>query len=117
MLCVYTAINAHFQRHIIAHILQLTGLNEMHISERCCLQIGPGVVYLVFDWLNCKCAMLQHLTPTEPLMQKLVHNMYAARSIPAPMAKLLMIGEAMQVKFTSNGSLLICGTVECIWNI
>lgn len=65
---------------------------------RCvCLQIGPGVVYLMFESMFGRGVFVQSLTPVEPLMQKLVHNIYVSWTMPIPVAKFYMLGEALQV--------------------
>lgn len=38
------------------------------------------------------------LTPTEPLVQKMVHNIYATWTMPTVIAKFFMMGEAIHVR-------------------
>ena len=61
------------------------------------LQIGPGIVYLTFHSPIGSGTFVQHLIPTEPLVQKLVHNLYYQKSYPAFIAKFFLLGEAIQV--------------------
>lgn len=61
-------------------------------------QIGPGIVYLTFQSPLGNGAFLHHITPTEPLLQKLVHNIYIQRYSPTVVANFLMLGEAIQVE-------------------
>lgn len=62
------------------------------------MQIGPGIVYLSIDGSVVKGAYLHILTPVEPMMQKLVHNIYLHWAIPNFVAKFFMIGEAIQIE-------------------
>lgn len=61
------------------------------------LQIGPGIVFLTFHSPIGSGTFVQHLIPTEPLVQKLVHNLYYQKSYPAFIAKFFLLGEAIQV--------------------
>ena len=59
-------------------------------------QIGPGIVYLVFDSMFGRGVFVQSITPVEPLVQKLVHNVYLDWKLPKILAKFFMYGEAIQ---------------------
>lgn len=61
-------------------------------------QIGPGVVYLQFESMFGRGVYIQSLTPLEPMVQKLVHNIYVSWTMPVPVAKFYMLGEALQVE-------------------
>lgn len=61
-------------------------------------QIGPAIVYLEFDSFFGKGVYIQSLTPVEPMVQKLVHNIYVEKWCPTIMAKFMMLGEAIQVR-------------------
>lgn len=61
------------------------------------LQIGPGIVYLTFDSPIGSGGFMQHLVPTEPLLQKFVQNLYFQKNIPAFIGKFFLLGEVIQV--------------------
>ena len=61
------------------------------------LQIGPGIVYLEFESFVGRGVFIQSLTPVEPMVQKLVHNIYMHWAVPNFIAKFFMFGEAIQV--------------------
>jgi len=66
-------------------------------SDVCILQIGPGIVYLMFDSFFGSGVFIQSLIPVEPMVQKLVHNIYVHWAVPNFIAKFFMLGEAIQV--------------------
>lgn len=55
-------------------------------------------MYLEFEGKFGKGVYTHLLTPVGPLMQKLVHNLYAHWTMPIPVAKFFMLGEALQVR-------------------
>lgn len=61
------------------------------------LQIGPGVVYLMFESFFGKGVFIHNMLPVEPLVQKLVHNIYIHWTVPNIIAKFFMLGEAIHV--------------------
>ena len=62
-----------------------------------CSQIGPSLVYLEFDGFFGRGVFIQTVLPLEPLVQKVVHNIYVNSWMPTFIAKLYMLGEALQV--------------------
>ena len=56
------------------------------------------MVYLFFKSMLGDGVFVQSLTPMEPLVQKLVHNIYINWKTPIPIAKFFMLGEAIQVR-------------------
>lgn len=62
------------------------------------MQVGPGIVYLKFDSFFGKGVFIQSLSPVEPMVQKLTHNIYIHWSVPNFIAKFFMLGEAIQVE-------------------
>ncbi len=60
-------------------------------------QIGPGIVYLTYDSLFGKGAYLQSLTPVEPLVQKMIHQVWFEWYVPPVVAKFFLLAEAMMV--------------------
>ncbi|PVD22374.1 hypothetical protein C0Q70_18184 [Pomacea canaliculata] len=59
-------------------------------------QIGPGVVYLDFESIFGRGVFIMSLTPVEPLLQKMVHNIYATWYTPIPIVKFFLVAEALQ---------------------
>ncbi|XP_059475988.1 cholesterol 7-desaturase nvd 1 [Neocloeon triangulifer] len=62
------------------------------------VQIGPGYVELSIDTTFGKAVILQSVTPVGPMLQRVIHRMYAAPSMPAPFATVIMLGEAIMFK-------------------
>ena len=60
-------------------------------------QIGPGFVYLDFDSFFGRGIFIEVLTPVEPMVQKLVHNIYMHWAIPNFITKFYINGLAIQV--------------------
>ena len=60
-------------------------------------QIGPGIVYLMFDCVFGRGAFLQSLTPVEPLHQKMIHQVWFDWYVPPIFAKFFLLAEAMMV--------------------
>lgn len=83
----------------VSHDLKLFGFSLPFLKILVkAMQIGPGIVYLSIDGSVVKGAYLHILTPVEPMMQKLVHNIYLHWAIPNFVAKFFMIGEAIQIE-------------------
>jgi cholesterol 7-dehydrogenase len=55
------------------------------------------VVYLTFECMLGNGVYIQSLTPVEPMVQKLVHNIHISWKTPTFVAKFMMLGEAIQV--------------------
>lgn len=95
----HPAPEEHIGTMTLTHCLYLFGkemnLIDMTVKAR---QIGPGIVYLTFQSPLGNGAFLHHITPSEPLLQKLVHNIYIQRYSPTVVANFLMLGEAIQVE-------------------
>ena len=62
------------------------------------VQIGPSIVYLLFETPLGSGCYIQTLTPIEPLTQRVVHNIYFQRNYPTVLAKFFMLGEALMVE-------------------
>ncbi|GAB1610547.1 cholesterol 7-desaturase-like [Argonauta hians] len=81
----------------LKHVVQFFGipftLLNLDISAR---QIGPAVVYLEFQCMFGKGVFIQNVLPIEPMVQKVVHNIYVSKSIPSLFAKFVLYGEAIQ---------------------
>ncbi|XP_078326033.1 cholesterol 7-desaturase nvd-like [Crassostrea virginica] len=93
------APNEHIGTLQLTHSMNLFGKAfrpiDMDVTAQ---QIGPGIVYLTFHSPIGSGTFVQHLIPTEPLVQKLVHNLYYQKSYPAFIAKFFLLGEAIQVE-------------------
>lgn len=61
-------------------------------------QIGPGLVHLTLETTLGRCVLVQTVTPIEPFVQLVIHRLYAAPSVVAPYAKLILWGEAIMVR-------------------
>ena len=81
--------------------------NKIKISENVCFlnnisssilfQIGPGIVYLDFDSFFGRGIFLEILTPVEPMVQRLSHNIYMHWAVPNFITKFYMNALAIQV--------------------
>lgn len=83
----------------LTHDMKVFGYNfswlNMSVHAR---QIGPGLVYLEFESFFGKGVFIQSLVPVEPMVQKLVHNLYIHWAVPNCIAKFFLVGEAIQVE-------------------
>ncbi|KAH3794564.1 hypothetical protein DPMN_148101 [Dreissena polymorpha] len=61
-------------------------------------QVGPGIVYLKFESFFGTGVFIQSLTPVEPMLQKLTHNIYMNWAVPNCIAKFFMYGECVHVE-------------------
>ena len=61
-------------------------------------QVGPALVYLVFDCPFGKGAFVQSLLPVGPLEQIVTHEVWGEWKLPSVVAKFMLQGEAMQVE-------------------
>ena len=61
------------------------------------LQVGPGLVNLRFQSAFGNGVFIQTLTPEEPMLQRLTHEIYFNWWMPALLPKLMLRGEAVQV--------------------
>lgn len=59
-------------------------------------QIGPGIVYLNFDSFFGKGIFIEILTPVEPMVQRLSHNIYMHWAVPMFIKKFYMNALAIQ---------------------
>ncbi|WAR31570.1 NVD-like protein [Mya arenaria] len=83
----------------LTHDLSLFGISLPFVKLNVhAFQIGPAIVYLKFESFFGRGVFIQSLTPTEPLVQKLVHNIYIHWSVPNFIAKFFMYGECVQVE-------------------
>ncbi|XP_046360935.1 cholesterol 7-desaturase nvd-like [Haliotis rufescens] len=91
--------DGHIGQIKLQHSINMFGIHippvDLNISAQ---QIGPGVVYLEFTSMFGKGVFIQSLTPVEPMVQKLVHNIYVHWTMPTFIAKFFMFGEAIQVE-------------------
>jgi len=85
----------HLATSYLRHDLRLFNkfpLIIMHVQAK---QIGPGVVHLTIDTSLGPCVLVQTVTPTEPMMQRVINRFYTASSVIAPYAKLILWGEIL----------------------
>lgn len=61
-------------------------------------QVGPAIVYLIFDCPFGKGAFVQSLLPVGPLEQVVTHEVWGEWKLPTIVAKTMLQGEAMQVE-------------------
>lgn len=65
-------------------------------------QIGPGLVHLTFDSSFGRCVLIETVTPTEGMVQRVLHRLYAPSSMLAPIANFFIWGEAVMVRDDYN---------------
>lgn len=83
----------------LTHTLSITG-KELHILDLTvkARQIGPGLVYLTFDSTFGSGCFLHSLTPTEPLIQRALFQVYFTWYIPSCVGKFYLFSEALQLE-------------------
>ncbi|XP_043914350.1 cholesterol 7-desaturase nvd-like isoform X2 [Protopterus annectens] len=90
--------NKHCSQMFLKHALLLFGKNcpmlNMGVIAR---QVGPGLVYLIFDE-TCfgRGVILHSVTPVEPLLQHVSHSIYYQANIPAFIPKYMLRAECIQ---------------------
>ncbi|KAL4219145.1 hypothetical protein ACF0H5_021727 [Mactra antiquata] len=83
----------------VVHDLVLFGIPLPFLKLKVnALQIGPGVVYLMFESFFGKGVFIHNLIPVEPIVQKLIHNIYIQWYVPNIVAKFFMLGEAIHIE-------------------
>jgi cholesterol 7-dehydrogenase len=87
----------------LTHVLKILSFKCLHI-ESDIRQIGPAYVILILKTIFGRIAILQTVTPVEPLVQKLSHFFYAPRHL------------AWFVKFIIWGETVNVGRDVMIWN-
>jgi cholesterol 7-dehydrogenase len=60
-------------------------------------QVGPGLVNLHFKTPFGDVAIVQSVTPVEPMVQRMLHRVYCSRFVPTFVAKIILYVEALQV--------------------
>ncbi|XP_070532112.1 cholesterol 7-desaturase nvd-like isoform X1 [Ptychodera flava] len=89
------------EKHIgvlsLTHRMTLFGIPiapvEMTVKAQ---QIGPGIVYLQFaNWIGTS-ALLHHVTPVEPLLQRVTHTIDSSPTVPTFLSKFYLHGEIVQ---------------------
>ena len=60
-------------------------------------QIGPGVVHLTFDSIFGRCILIETVTPIEPMVQRVLHRLYAPPLMMGPIGNFFVWGEAIMV--------------------
>ena len=82
----------------IRHDFRLFGRLPFILMDVEAKQIGPGLVHLTLGTTLGKCILVQTVTPIEPFVQRVIHRLYAAPSVVAPYANLILWGEAIMVQ-------------------
>ncbi len=73
-------------------------MTQSSVGQVDAVQIGPGLVHLHLTVGGLgRGVMLQSVTPTEPMLQRVAHLFYTEPGFPAPMAKLVLHGESIMV--------------------
>lgn len=68
------------------------------------VQVGPGLVMMDLSQAFLgKGLIIQTVTPLEPLLQHVVHQIYLPRNIPSFIAKLILWAEGVQVRGGAGG--------------
>ncbi|XP_045204735.1 cholesterol 7-desaturase nvd-like isoform X2 [Mercenaria mercenaria] len=62
------------------------------------MQIGPAIVHITMEGIFFKCILLHVVTPMEPVVQKVVQNIYVHWALPNIIAKIFLAGDAIQVE-------------------
>ncbi|KAF2363506.1 Rieske [2Fe-2S] iron-sulfur domain [Trinorchestia longiramus] len=91
--------NAHTATVSIEHTFRLTPgslkLFNMTVEAQ---QIGPGLVHLHLDTSLGRGVLVQTVTPTGPLSQKITHHLYSSSTFLAPFAKFVLHSEACHLE-------------------
>lgn len=83
---------------------------EIYIS---CLQVGPGVVFLLFEHRFLGRGVMMHcVTPVEPLLQCVSHTIFYQNTIPPLVPKFILRAECIQVTWRVNKADLKFGIVH-----
>lgn len=68
------------------------------------VQVGPGLVMMALSHAFLgKGLIIQTVTPLEPLLQHVVHQIYFPRNVPSFVAKLILWAERVQVRGGAGG--------------
>lgn len=81
----------------IQHDFRLFGRLPFIMMDVEAKQIGPGLVHLTIGTTLGRCVLVQTVTPIEPFIQRVIHRLYAPRSVVGPYANLILWGEAIMV--------------------
>lgn len=92
------APKAHIANLKVEHSLKLFrkfNLISLKVNVR---QIGPALVHLEFNTPFGRAVLFHHVTPVEPLLQKLTHALFCDPSMPHLYSRLILYGEAVMVE-------------------
>lgn len=68
------------------------------------VQVGPGLVFMTLSHAFLgKGLIIQTVTPLEPVLQHVVHQIYFPRKIPSFVARLILWAERVQVRGAAGG--------------
>ncbi|XP_019365821.1 PREDICTED: cholesterol 7-desaturase-like [Gavialis gangeticus] len=90
--------NNHCARMLIKHALTVFGkhfsLLDINVTAK---QVGPGLVFLIFDHELLGHGIILHtVTPVEPLLQQVTHEIYYQKSMPGIIPKFILRAECIQ---------------------
>ncbi len=91
--------NLHIGTLTLKHSLCLFGIKlsilDMNVAAR---QIGPGLAHMTFNSIFGRGAFVHSLTPVEPLVQKVIDQVWCEWYIPPIIPKILLFGEATMIE-------------------
>lgn len=84
----------------VTHDLTLFGVSfpSLFRFQINAFQLGPGAVIIRIEGRFFRVVLLHNITPIEPLVQKVVHNIYVHWAVPNILAKAFLFGDAIQVE-------------------
>jgi len=83
----------------LKHSLKLFGFHLKAVDMKVrAQQIGPSLVYLQFQTPFGEGVYIHTVTPQEPLLQRLLHQMYFTWYVPAIIPKFYLMGEAYMIE-------------------
>jgi cholesterol 7-dehydrogenase len=90
--------NSHIGELQVAHDLDFFGWKLPFTRTYVIVhQDGPGLVNLHFKTPFGDVAIVQSVTPVEPMVQRMLHRVYCSRFVPTFVAKMTLYLEALQV--------------------
>jgi len=89
------APDSHMATSQLFHDLRLFNKYPLIFMQVTAKQIGPGIVHLDIETALGPCVLIQTVTPTEPLMQRVINRFYTSPTVVAPYAKLILWGEIL----------------------
>ncbi|XP_025066233.1 cholesterol 7-desaturase-like [Alligator sinensis] len=90
--------NNHCAQMLVKHALTVFGkhfsLLDVNVTAK---QVGPGLVFLIFEHEFLGRGIILHtVTPVEPLLQQVIHEIYYQKNMPAIIPKFILKAECIQ---------------------